>query len=163
MREYWLRTAIVTIAFLDLCVTGIAALSHPTLIHIAWASYFIILAGLIVSHRKKNMHKAFLNFIVLLMIAIPVSGLCIPIAWIARGLEFSAIRDNFYIFLSLVALIYLAIRHEKMSIPEAASKVAVYVGEIRTDRLRSSFGRYILGETIVFLTTFVLGSYYLLK
>lgn len=162
MREYWLRTAIVTIAFLDLCVTGIAALSHPSLLHIAWGAYFIVLVGLIISHKKKNMHKAFLNFIVLLMIAIPISGLYIPIAWVLRGLEFSNIKGSFYIFLSLLALIYLAVRHEKLSIPEAASKVAVYVGEIRADRLRSSFGRYLLGETLVFLTTFVLGYYYLL-
>jgi hypothetical protein len=97
------------------------------------------------------------------MIGIPIAALCVPIAWVVKGLDFSAVKGNFYIFLSLAALIYLAVRHERMSVPEAASKVAVYVGEIRIDKLRSSFGRYILGETLVFLTSFVLGSYYLLK
>jgi hypothetical protein len=163
MREYWLRTAIITIAFLDLCVTGISSMSHPTLVHIAWASYFILLLGLVISHRKKNMPKAFLNFIILLMIGVPIAGLYVPIAWILRHFEFGAVKGNFYMFLSLIALIYLAVRHEKMTVPEAASKVAVYVGEIRVDKLRSSFGRYLLGEVIAFFIIFALGSYYLIK
>ena len=163
MREYWLRSFIVAIAFLDLCVTGIASSASPTLIHLAWLSYFLVMVGLIVSHKKQNMHKAILNFIVLLMIGIPISGLSMPFALIVRGMEFGAVKGNFYIFVSLVCLMYLALRHEKMSIPEAASKVAVYVGEIRETKFRSSFGRYLLVEIIVFVSTITFGYFYLLK
>jgi len=163
MREYWLRSFIVAIAFLDLCVTGIATSSSPTFIHLAWTSYFIVMVGLIVSHKKQNMQKAILNFIVLLMIGIPISGLSMPFALIIRGMEFGAVKGNFYIFISLLSLMYLAVRHEKMSIPEAASKVAVYVGEIKEAKLRSSFGRYLLSELIVFVTTITLGYFYFLN
>jgi len=163
MREYWLRSSIVAIAFLDLCVTGIASSANPTFIHLAWASYFLVMVGLIVSHKKQNMQKAILNFIILLMIGIPISGLSMPFALIVRGMAFGAIKGNFYIFISLLSLIYLAVRHEKMSIPEAASKVAVYVGEIRESKFRSSFGKYILAETIVFITTMTLGYFYFIK
>lgn len=163
MREYWLRSFIVAVAFLDLCVTGIASAARPTFTHLAWMSYFIVMVGLIVAHKKENMHKAILNFIVLLMIGIPISGLSMPFALIMRGMEFGAVKGNFYIFVSLLSLLYLAIRHEKMSIPETASKVAVYVGEIRAGKLRSSFGRYALVEAIVFVSTMTLGYFYLLK
>ena len=163
MREYWLRSFIVAIAFLDLCVTGIASSSNPTFIHLAWASYFIVMVGLIVSHKKQNMQKAILNFIVLLMIGIPISGLSMPFALLVRGMEFGAVKGNFYIFISLVSLMYLAIRHENMSIPEAASKVAVYVGEFRETKFKSSFGKYILVETMVFICTMILGYFYLIK
>jgi len=163
MREYWLRSSIVAIAFLDLCVTGIASSSAPTFIHLAWTSYFIVMIGLIVSHKKQNMQKAILNFIVLLMIGIPISGLSMPFALIIRGMEFGAVKGNFYIFISLLCLMYLAVRHENMSIPEAASKVAVYVGEIREAKFKSSFARYILAEAILFASTMVLGYFYLLK
>ena len=163
MREYWLRSFIVGIAFLDLCVTGIASSASPTFVHLAWMSYFLVMVGLIVSHKKQNMQKAILNFIVLLMIGIPISGLSMPFALLVRGMEFGAVKGNFYIFISLVSLMYLAVRHENMSIPEAASKVAVYVGEIRETKLKSSFGRYILVEAIVFISTMVLGYFYLLK
>lgn len=163
MREYWLRSFIVAIAFLDLCVTGIASSSVPTFIHLAWTSYFLVLVGIIVSHKKENMHKAILNFIILLMVGIPISGLSMPFALIVRGMEFGAVKGNFYIFVSLLCLLYLALRHEKMSIPEAASKVAVYVGEIKETKFKSSFGRYILVESIVFISTIILGYFYLFK
>jgi len=163
MREYWLRSFIVAIAFLDLCVTGIASSARPTFVHLAWTSYFLVLVGLIVAHKKQNMHKAILNFIVLLMIGIPISGLSMPFALIIRGMAFGPVKGNFYIFVSLLSLMYLALRHERMSIPEATSKVAVYVGEIKDTRLRSSFGRYILAETIVFITTMAFGYFYFIK
>jgi len=163
MKGYWLRSSIVTITFLNLCVISIATLSRPTLMHIAWASYFMVLMGLVISHKKQNMSKAMLNFIILLMIGVPISALSMPFALIFRNLAFSAVKANFYILISLISLVYLALRHEKLSIPEAAAKVAVYVGEIREAKLRSSFGRYILGEALVFAITFSLSSYYLFK
>ena len=163
MKSYWLRSFIITTAFLVLCVTSIAAVSHPTLLHIAWASYFMVVVGLIVSHRKENSHKAMLNLMVLLMAGLPIACLSMPAAILFRNFEFGAIKGNFYIFISLVSLLYLAIRHEKLSIPEAASKVAVYVGEIRTSKLRSSFGKYLLGEAILFTLCMALGSYYLFR
>lgn len=156
MNPYWARSTMILLVFMNLAINVIAMISNYRLGYVMWAAYFLILLGLVITHKKDAVRKAMLNVMFLTLIALPISGLSIPVSIIVRHLNLDAVKGNFYIFMSILAILYLAIRHEKFSILDTVTKLSVYIGEVHTMRLKASFARYIISETIVFgVLTFV--------
>jgi len=161
MSTYWKRSAMILIVFMNLAITAVCAVSNYKLGYVMWCAYFLILLGLIISHKKDAVRKAMMNVILLTLVGIPISGLSIPVSLILRGFNLEAVKGNLYLFVSIAAIMYLAIRHEGFSIPETATKLSAYVAEIRTRRLRSSFAIYLTCEFVLFVALTITGTYIL--
>lgn len=153
MSSYILRSGMIAIAFMNMLVAGMACAN-------IWTSFFLIILGLLVSHKKKHLSNAMINLVILLMIGIPIAGINIPIAIIVRGIEFSAIKGNFYLLASLIVIMYFAVRHEKLSIPELTNKVAGVFGDIRLNKFRSIYSKYLIAELCLFIVSVILFNYW---
>ena len=168
-NNYWLRTAIITVMFMNLLVTTAAAViaykrintNISPIVYLLWASYFFIMLTVVITHKKENMHKAVLNCIFLILLGIPIAGLSMPISLLIHGFMPVAIRGNLYILISLIILFYLFIRHERYSILDAVTKLAGYIGEITTLKYRASFVKYLTFEISLFLIVVVITHFYL--
>jgi hypothetical protein len=168
-NSYWLRTASILVIFMNLVVTSTAAAvaykrlytNVAPIIYLLWASYFFVMLTLIISHKKANMHKAVLNCLVLVLIGIPVAGLGLPVSMLFRGFNIVAVKANLYILISLVIIFYLLIRLERFSILDAVTKLAGYTGEITTIKYRSSFAKYLIFESSIFLLVLIVAHFYL--
>jgi hypothetical protein len=168
-KNYWHRSAVIIVIFLNFIVTASATIiaykktttTLPPFVYLLWASYFFVLLTLLISHKKKNMQKAVLNAMVLVLAAIPVSGLAIPLSLIFRGLSPEIFKANLFVFLSLVALLFLLIRHERFNILEAVTKLSNYMGELHHTGWRSSFAKYLIFETTLFLSFVLITALYL--
>ncbi|MEI6080115.1 MAG: hypothetical protein WCQ53_05745 [bacterium] len=167
-NNYWLRTAVIIVIFMNLLVTTAAtviaykrmATNVSPIVYLLWASYFFVMMTLMISHKKDNMQKAVLNCLFLVLLGIPIAGLGLPISMLVHGFNPVAIRGNFYILISLMILFYLLIRHERFSILDAVTKLAVYTGEITTLRYKASFSKYLIFESSLFCIVVVLGHFY---
>ena len=168
-NNYWLRTAILIVIFMNLLVTTAAAViaykrintNISPIVYLMWASYFFVMLTIIITHKKENMHKAILNCLFLVLLGIPVAGLSMPISLLMHGFMPVAIRGNLYILVSLVMLFYLLIRYEKYSILDAVTKLAEYTGEITTLKHKASFVKYLIFEASFFLLVILVSRFYL--
>ncbi|MFH1224099.1 MAG: hypothetical protein V1647_07160 [Pseudomonadota bacterium] len=158
MTPYIARSIMLLIVFMNVAINIISAISHYSVVYVMWGSYFFILLGLIISHKKDAIGKAMLNIMILTLIAVPVSGLSIPVSLIARGVNLDAVKGNLYILVSIVAVFYLAMRHEKFTIPDMVTKISGYVGEFSTKRFRSSFALYTMTELLLFVVLVIVGA-----
>jgi hypothetical protein len=168
-KNYWHRSAIIIITFINFIVTASATIIAykekmtilPPFIYLLCSSYFFVLLTLLISHKKKNMQKAILNAMVLVLVAIPIAGLSIPLSFIFRGLSLDIFRGNLFIFVSLLGLLFLLIRHERFNITEAVKKLSDYMGELKLKGWKSSFVKYVIFETFIFLGFILISSLYL--
>lgn len=168
-KNYWHRSAVIIIVFINFIVTASATViaykkattTLPPFVYLLWSGYFFVLLTLLISHKKKNMQKAVLNAMALVLTAIPISGLAIPLSLIFRGLSLDIFKGNLFIFVSLLVLLFLLIRHERFNILEAVTKLSNYTGELRHKTWRSSFAKYLIFETVLFLSFILITGLYL--
>jgi len=116
-----------------------------------WWSYFFLLLVLSIIHKKQGMEKAFINIIILLLTAIPIVGISMPIVLIVKGFYLTPIRSLLYIFISLVCLLYLCVRHQRYTMLDLVSKISSYIFEIKTAGMKSNFAMYLVFEIIIFV------------
>ena len=169
-NNYWHRSGLIVVVFINFIVTASATMiaykrtvtAVPPIIYLLWASYFFVLLTLLISHKKQNMQKAVLNAMVLVLTAIPISGLSIPLSLIFRGLSPEIFKGNLFIFVSLLAILFLLIRHERFNILEAVTKLSNYTGELRLRGWNSSFAKYLSFE-LTFYVLFGLSFFFYIK
>lgn len=151
MKSYTLRSAIVLVIFMNLIVITAALLHSFSFSLSLWWSLFFVLLILSIIHKKQGLEKAFLNIIILLLLAIPIAGISMPINLIIKGFYLLPIRSTLYIFISLICLLYLCIRHQRYTILDLVSKMTTYMFEIKTIGLKSNFAMYLIFETMLFV------------
>lgn len=160
MKSYTLRSSIILVIFMNLTVMT-AALLHSYKTPLAlWWSFFFVLLILSIIHKKEGLEKAFNNIIILLLTAIPIAGISMPIALITKGFYMTPVRSLLYVFISLVCLLYLSIRHQRYTILEMVAKISNYMFELRTEGLRSNFAIYLIAEIILFTGSFFCWGYF---
>lgn len=160
MRSYSLRSFILIIIFMDLAVIT-ASLSQGFKTPLAlWWSFFFVLFVLSLSYKKAAMEKAFLNMIVLLLIAIPIAVVGLPLILIIKTFQMTPAKSLLYILISMLCLLYLCMRHQRYTILEAVAKITNYIFELRSQRMRSSFASYLVFEAAVFGLCFFCWHYF---
>ena len=158
-KNYWHRSAIVIVIFINLLVCTSASLaayrllesSLPPILYLMWTVYFFILLALIISHKKKNIRKAILNVMIMVLALIPLSGIGIPLSLVTRPEAHDTLRGSIFIFLSLISLLILLIRHERWTIKDAIRELYSYVMEMKKYGWRSSFSKYLISEISAFI------------
>ncbi len=160
MRSYTLRSFILIIIFMNLAVIT-ASLSHGFKAPLAlWWSYFFVLLVLSLSYKKKATEKAFLNMMILLLVAIPIAGIGLPLILIIKTFNMTPARSILYMLISLLCILYLCIRHQRYTILEAVSKISNYLFELRSQKIRSSLASYFIFELLIFVGSFFCWAYF---
>jgi hypothetical protein len=153
MKSYTIRSFMIVISFLNFIIHGFATwlyyregfiITSPFL-RLFLCVYFLILTVLIVGHKKNHTTAMNNNIIMSLFLS-----LLIFINMFIK-MNLSVLKGNFFILLSLISIIYLAIIHEGISFKSYYNRLKAYILE---SKKQSSFIKYLTIElaSLIILT-----------